>query len=499
MFQKTALVFIYASLLLDGAGSVFAQNKHRTSKPNIIYIYADDLGYGELGSYGQTKIKTPHLDRLAKEGIRFTNHYTSTPVCAPARCMLLTGKHGGHSFIRGNYELGGFADTKEGGQMPLPEGTVTIAQLLKKAGYATGAFGKWGLGMARTSGHPNRQGFDTFYGYLDQKQAHNYYPTHLWDNEQWDTLRNPVIDVHRKLPANAPDSAFNYFKGNEYAIDKITDRAQRFIATHRKEPFFLYLPLTVPHVSLQVPEEALAPYIGQFDEKPYHGEKNYASTKYPRSTYAAMITYMDTQIGKIMEQLRQLGLDENTIVFFSSDNGTTFNGGADAEFFNSVAGLRGLKMDLYEGGIREPFIARWPGRIKSGSTSDFVSVQYDMFATLADLAGIKAPPSDGISLVPVLTAKGKPQHRDYLYFEFPEKTGQVAIRFNDFKAVKSNLKKDKNAPWELYDMRSDEKESENVAAWHPEIIEKLDAIVAREHEQATVKEWEFIDPKFELK
>lgn len=492
---RSSRFVLTAIFLLSGCYSVFAQNKAKR-KPNIIYIYADDLGYGELGSYGQTKIKTPHLDKLAKEGMRFTKHYTSTPVCAPARCMLLTGRHGGHSFIRGNYEMGGFPDDKEGGQMPLPEGTVTIAKVLKNAGYVTGAFGKWGLGMANTTGDPNKQGFDYFYGYLDQKQAHNYYPTHLWDNGKRDLLNNPVIDVHRRLAAGTPDSAFDYFKGKDYAIDKIADRAQKFIREHDKEPFFLYLPMTIPHVSLQVPDEAIKEYIGQFEEKPYYGERNYASAKYPLSTYAAMITYLDQQVGKIQEQIQKLGLDENTIILFSSDNGATFNGGTDAKFFNSVAGLRGLKMDIYEGGIREPFIARWPGKIKAGTTTDYVSAQYDIFATLAEIAGVKAPPSDGVSLMPVLTGTGKPTPREYLYFEFSEKSGQIAIRFEKFKAVKSNVKNNKNAPWELYDMQHDEKESTDIASKHPEIIAKLDEIVKKEHQQATLKEWEFIDPKF---
>jgi arylsulfatase A len=296
-----------------------------------------------------------------------------------------------------------------------------------------------GIGHGQYTGDPNKQGFDYFYGYLDQKQAHNYYPTHLWDNGKWDKLNNPVIDVHRKLSAGAPDSAFNYFKGNDYAIDKIADRAQKFIQDHQKESFFLYLPMTIPHVSLQVPDEAVKEYIGQFDEKPYYGERNYASVKYPLSTYAAMITYLDKQVGKIQEQIKKLGLDENTIIMFSSDNGTTFNGGTDAKFFNSVSGLRGLKMDVYEGGIREPFIARWPGKIKAGTTTDYVSVQYDMFATLSEIAGAKAPHSDGVSLLPVLTGKGQVKPREYLYFEFSEKSGQIAIRFDRFKAVKSGI------------------------------------------------------------
>lgn len=493
--EKMIRTFLTLCALLCGSFYGFSQ-KTKISKPNIIYIYADDLGYGELGCYGQTKIKTPFLDQLAAEGMRFTKHYTSTPVCAPARCMLLTGRHAGHSFIRGNYEMGGFADEKEGGQMPLPEGALTIAKTLKKAGYVTGVCGKWGLGMNNTSGDPNQQGFDYFYGYLDQKQAHNYYPTHLWENGRWDTLNNPVIDVHRKLAANAPDSAFDYFKGKEYAIDKIAGKAQKFITDHQNESFFLYLPMTIPHVSLQVPDKAVAEYLGKFDEKPYYGARNYASVKYPLSTYAAMITYMDKEIGKIMKQLKDLGLDENTIVMFSSDNGATFNGGTDAAFFNSVAGLRGLKMDIYEGGIREPFLVRWPGKIKAGTKSDFVSVQYDIFATLCDIAGVTAPVSDGISLLPVFTEKGNTRTREYLYFEFGEKSGEIAIRFANFKAVKTNIKNDRNAPWALYDMRIDEKETTDVSAQHPDIMARLDGIVQKEHQQATVKEWEFVNPKF---
>jgi arylsulfatase A-like enzyme len=364
--------------LLCCAQSILAQTTTvKTSsgkRPNIIYIYADDLGYGELGCYGQQKIKTPNLDRIAREGIKFTQHYTSAPVCAPARCMLMTGKHSGHSYIRGNYELGGFEDDKEGGQMPLPEGTFTIARLMQQAGYTTGAIGKWGLGMVNTTGDPNKQGFDYFYGYLDQKQAHNFYPTHLWENarptgssgrSKWDTLNNPYIQVHKPLPKDAPDTAFNYFKGKDYSLTKMAEKTLAFIKKNKDKPFFLYLPYTGPHVSLQAPDEAVREYIGKFEEQPYHGERGYASTLYPKSTYAAMITYMDKQVGRIMELLKELGLDDNTIVMFSSDNGATFDvGGVDTKFFNSVGGLRGLKQDLYEGGIREPFIARWPGKIQ---------------------------------------------------------------------------------------------------------------------------------------
>ncbi len=465
-------------------------------KPNIIYIYADDMGYGELGAYGQKKIKTPFLDQLAAEGVRFTQHYTSTPVCAPARCMLLTGRHGGHSFIRGNYELGGFADDQEGGQMPLPEGTLTIANVLKSGGYATGAVGKWGLGIAGSSGHPNRQGFDYFYGYLDQKQAHNYYPTHLWENDQWDTLRNSYIEVHRKPPANPSDKDFGYYKGKDYAIDKMAEKARQFISKHQDEPFFLYVPFTIPHVSLQVHDAEVQQYAGQFDETPYLGEKGYAATQYPLATYAAMITYLDKQVGNIVSYIKELGLDEHTIILFSSDNGPTFNGGVNKEFFNSSGGFRGGKAEVYEGGIRVPFIARWPGKIPAGSVSEKLSVQYDMFATFSEIAGIPAPPNDGISLWPEMIGIGPVAAREYLYFEFPEKGGQLAIRFETYKAVKMNLKTDRNAPWELYDLEADPGETKNIASNHLGLIQRLDAIVRKEHWPATVRDWEIVDPRF---
>lgn len=485
---------LLVSCLLSGV--VFAQQK-----PNIIYIYADDMGYGELGCYGQNKIKTPNLDKIAKEGIKFTQHYTGAPVCAPARCMLMTGKNSGHSYIRGNYELGGFEDEKEGGQMPLPEGTFTIAKLMKQAGYVTGAIGKWGLGMNGTTGDPNSQGFDYFYGYLDQKQAHNFYPTHLWENGKWDTLNNPYIYVHKALAKDAPDSAFDSFKGKDYSVTKMGDKTLEFIAKNQKKPFFLYLPYTGPHVSLQAPEEAVKQYIGQFEEKPYRGENGYASSLYPKSTYAALITYMDQQVGRIMKQLKELGLDKNTIVMFSSDNGATFNvGGADTDFFNSVGGLRGRKQDLYEGGIREPFIARWPGKIPAGKVTNHISAQFDLMETLSEITGVKAWNNNGVSFLPTLLGnEAKQKKHDYLYFEFPEKGGQVAVRMGDWKGVKSNIKKNRNAPWEIYNIRTDEKESTDVGPQYPELAKQFEEIVKKEHQASHIRDWEFINPKFSEK
>ncbi len=498
--MKKAVLVCSMLMALFSTVTVSAQQIKSKRAPNIIFIYADDLGAAEIGAYGQQKIKTPNLDRLAREGVKFNNFYTSTPVCAPARCMLMTGRHGGHSYIRGNYEMGGFADSLEGGQMPLPEGTLTIAKMLQQAGYKTAAIGKWGLGMHNTTGSPNLQGFDYFYGYLDQKQAHNYYPTHLWENGRWDSLNNPVINVHKTLnPATAKEEDFEYFKGKQYAVDAMTSKAMRFINANRQVPFFLYLPYTIPHVSLQAPDSAVQRYVGQFDEKPYYGQQSYAAAKYPLSTYAAMITYLDSQVGMIMEQIKKLGLDENTIIMFSSDNGTTFNGGVNAKFFNSVDGLRGLKMDVYEGGIREPFLVRWPGKIPAGSTSDFVAVQYDMMATMAAIAGIQAPPGDGISILPEMTGKHRQQQqRMYIYFEYPEKGGQLAIRMGKWKGVKTGLRADVHKPWELYDLSSDPGETHDIAAQHPDLLRKFDAIVKKEHRPAHIREWEFLDPKVKV-
>lgn len=471
-------------------------------QPNIVYIYADDLGYGELGCYGQQKIKTPNLDKMAKEGIRFTQHYASAPVCAPSRCMLMTGKHSGHSYIRGNYELGGFEDNTERGQMPLPNDTYTLPKMLKKAGYTTALCGKWGMGMNGTTGSPLNQGFDYYYGYLDQKQAHNSYPTHLWENDKWDTLRNSYIYVHRPIDSlKATDADFNAFKGKDYAPAKMTERALGFIEKNKKKPFFLYLPYTIPHVSLQAPDEWVQQYIGQFDEKPYYGQKGYASTKYPLSTYAAMITFLDAQVGIVMDKIKALGLDENTIFMFSSDNGATFDvGGVNAAFFNSTDGLRGRKQDVYEGGIRVPFIARWKGKIRATSVSDHVSAQYDLMATLAELTGQKAGNSDGISFLQTLLGnKTKQKKHDFLFFEFPEKGGQVAIRMGDWKGVRVDVRKNPQAVWQLFNLKTDRNETTDVAAQNPEIIKQMEVIQKREHQPAHIKEWEFIAPKFNVK
>ena len=487
-------VFCFAICIFCGT-TVSAQSNIK--KPNIIYIYADDLGYGELGAYGQQKIKTPHLDQMAKEGMRFTQHYSSAPVCAPSRCMLMTGKEPGHAYIRGNYELGGFADSLEGGQMPLQDGAYTVAKMLQERGYQTALVGKWGMGVTGTTGSPLLQGFDYYYGYLDQKQSHNYYPTHLWENDKWDSLNNPVINVHTAIDsATATDADFKKYIGNDYAPAKMTEKALGFIEKNKNKPFFLYLPYTIPHLSLQAPEAYVKKYIGQFNERPYYGDKGYAPSKYPLSTYAAMITFLDDQVGIIAAKIKKMGLDDNTIIMFSSDNGATFSAGVDVAFFNSVAGYRGLKMDLYEGGIRVPFIARWPGKIKANTSSDQLSIQYDIMPTLADITGKPVKNIDGVSLLPTLLGKPLVQKQhEFIYFEYPENGGQIAVRMGKWKGVKMNVRKFPNANWELYDMEQDQFEKNNLAASFPDLIKKMKAIAKQQHQHPQILDWEFIDPK----
>ncbi len=475
--------------------TVFAQK----SPPNIIIIFADDLGYGELGSYGQKIIQTPNLDKLASQGMRFTDFYSSSALCAPARCQLLTGLHSGHGAVRANFEMANgpasFTDELEKGQLPLPDQAHTIAEMLKPLGYATACIGKWGLGMADTEGNPNQQGFDYFFGYLDQKQAHNYYPTHLWENGKSVALNNKPLTVHTRIsPDQASDETYNSFIGNEYSVALMAKKAAQFIRDQKEKPFFLYYALTLPHLALQVPMEELDFYKGKFEETPYLGDKGYCPVKYPKSTYAAMITYLDKKVGEIIKQLEDNGQRENTLIIFTSDNGAAFPvGGTDPEFFNSNGDLRELKGSLYEGGIRIPFIASWPTRIKPGSVSRHVAAQYDIKATLADLLKVTIPQTDGISFLPELVGKKQPQH-EFLYFELFEYGGQQAVRMGDWKAIKRNMMKDKNAKWELYNLKSDIGERDNAAEKYPSIIKKMDQAAKQSHQHHnTVPQWNFME------
>lgn len=453
------------------------------NKPNIILIMADDLGYNELGCYGQEIIKTPNIDRLAKEGIRFTQFYAGSPVCAPSRGVLLTGMHTGHAYVRDNYELGGYTDGEEGGQLPLKEGTITIGSLLKQQGYVTAAIGKWGLGGPDSEGVPNKQGFDYFYGYLCQKQAHNYYPSHLWENENWDSLKNDFFMAHQKFSGDLTDTmAFDQYIGVDYSQDKMIRKAIDFITENKDTSFFLYVPFTVPHLALQIPENdfSLQEYKKQIPDSAYLGNRGYLPNKYPRATYAAMITRMDREVGRIKNLLFKLGLDENTLIMFTSDNGPTYGGigGSDTEFFKSAGNLRGLKGSVYEGGIRVPMIAWWKGKIMPNTITDHVSYFADFFPTLADLVKTtNYPQTDGLSFLPEIQSEGNQKEHQYLYWEFPSYGGQVAVRMRDWKGVRQGLKKNPDQPIELYNLKNDVGETTDVSDEFPEIVESIKKIL----------------------
>ncbi len=461
--------------------------------PNIILILADDLGYGELGSYGQSKIMTPQLDRLAEQGMRFTQHYSGSPVCAPSRATLMSGRHTGHTLIRDNYELGGWADDEERGQMPLPAGSFTLGRMLQERGYVTAAIGKWGLGGPGSTGVPNEQGFDFFYGYLDQKQAHNYYPTHLWRNDEWEALDNPYFSPHQRFEGDPADPAsYARYGARDYAQDLMAAEALRFIREHEDEPFFLYLPFPIPHLALQVPDSALAVYDGAWEEAPYLGDRGYLPHPRPLSAYAAMITRMDEQIGDILALLDELGLAESTLVMFTSDNGTTYTGGVDAAFFESTAGLRGLKGSVYEGGIRVPFIARWPGKIEAGSVSEHVSAFWDMVPTLAELSGAEAPDDiDGVSFLPTLLGTGAQAEHEALYWEYHGLwDGAQAVRIDDWKGVRLGGHTNPEAPIELYDLATDRGETTDVAAEHLEVVARIRTVM-ESRTPSEVPRWNF--------
>ncbi|MFQ5929097.1 MAG: arylsulfatase [Acidobacteriota bacterium] len=444
-----------------------------TRPPNIIYLLADDLGYGELGCYGQRWIKTPNIDRIADEGILFTQHYSGNAVCAPSRCCLMTGKHPGHAYIRSNGNPNNLAHLKQKhgwefpGQHPIPESEVTIAEMLKQKGYATGAMGKWGLGHFGSTGDPNKQGFDLFYGFNCQVHAHNHYPRFLWRNDKKETL-----------PGN--DRTLN---GETYSQDKFTEVALEFIRANKDRPFFLYMPFAIPHLSIQVPEESLAQYKGTIPEEDYV-HRRYLKHPFPRAGYAAMISHLDRDIGKIMSVVKELGLDEDTLIIFSSDNGPTFDrlGGSDSAFFESAGPFRGLKGSLYEGGIRVPMVARWPGKIEPGTETDHPSAFWDVMPTIAEITGTKAPTGiDGISFAPTLLGQVDRQKRhDYLYWEFPGYGGQQAVHMGDWKAVRQNmLRKNNKDPLkiELYNLKEDIGEKNDVAAQHPDVVAKFAKIM----------------------
>ncbi len=470
-----------------------AQQHVESASPNIIFIMADDLGYGELGAYGQQKIRTPRLDRLAAEGMRFTQFYSGSTVCAPSRATLLTGVHTGHSYVRDNQELGGFLDEEERGQIALPPDHPTLARALSSRGYATAVIGKWGLGGPGSTGLPTRQGFNLFFGYLDQKQAHNFYPTHLWRNEERYPLRNTYFSPHQRHEGDPHDpSAYRKYTGTDYAIDLMTREASSFIEANRDQPFFLYFAPTLPHVSLQVPDAAVAEYAGAFPETPYLGEQRYLPQRTPRAAYAAMITYLDAQVGALLDTVRKAGLDDKTIIFFTSDNGATFDvGGAPTAFFNSNGPLRGHKTQLYEGGIRVPMIVRWPGRIATGTISNHVAANWDMWATFSELTG--APlrkDTDGISMLPVLLGAKATQH-EFLYWEFHSQGSAQAVRMGQWKGIRNKAKGSRDGPVELYDLEADPSETTDVSSQHPDIVPRIAEIMRTARTRSHYEKWNF--------
>lgn len=490
------IVFIILGLNIFVAAVAQKKALKTNTKPNIIYILADDMGYGELGCYGQQKILTPNIDKLASEGIKFTQHYVGTPVCGPSRCNLLTGRNSGHAYIRGNVGLLPYKENvNEPGSYPIPETMPTLGELFKKAGYINGVIGKWGLGNYDNGGDPQKHGFDFFNGYYDQRHAHNYYTTHLYKNRKWDSLNNPVINVHPKLKGkDVTEEETEAYKGKEYSIDRMTKNALAFINQNKNKPFFLYLPYTLPHAALQVPQPDIDRYKKILNETPKLLETGYVPTYYPLSTYAAMISYLDKQVGMIEGELKKLGLADNTIVLFCSDNGPAGTLGPNKNYFNSAGILRGRKQDVYEGGIREPFIVKWPGKITAGKVSNFPSATYDMMETFADIIHVTPFENDGISLLPTLLGNGAQKQRAYMYWEYPEKGGQMAVRLGNWKGVKTELNKNAKAPWQLFNLETDESETKDVAAEHPELLKQFDAIVKKEHHTPVRPEWDLFNP-----
>jgi arylsulfatase A len=469
-------------------GVLCGQPLAAAERMNVVFLLADDLGWGELGCYGQPKIPTPHLDALAAQGTRFTRHYSGAPVCAPSRCVLMTGKHLGHAEVRGNLQARvAFPEFSEG-QYPLSERARTLAQVFQQAGYATGAMGKWGLGPVGSTGDPNRQGFDLFFGYNCQAVAHSYYPPHLWRNAERIPLNPRPIPGHQRQPQG--EVRLEDWIGETYAPQRMIAEAITFLEANQERPFFLYLPFIEPHVAMHPPRESVERFPPQWDTEVYRGQCGYLPHPRPRAGYAAMISDLDSYVGRVLETLEQLGVADRTLVVFTSDNGTTHPrpadphfhvGGVDAQFFNSTAGLRGYKGSLYEGGIRVPMIVRLPGRVAAGAVSDVPSYFADWFPTLCAAAGLETPTGlDGENLWPVITGEAALQSRRPMVWVFPEYGGQVAVRIGDFKVIRQGLKTKKPGDWEVYDLSQDHAEEHDLAASRSDLIRQAEDILRRE-------------------
>ena len=454
------LKFLFAVIIIGFAKVSFAQE---VSRPNIIFILADDLGYGDLGCYGQQKIETPNIDALVKSGVRFSQFYAGTTVCAPSRCSLMMGLHTGHTPVRGNQ------GTKPEGQFPLPANANTFVMELQKAGYATAAFGKWGLGYITTTGDPSKKGFDQFYGYNCQTLAHNYFPDHLWNN-------------HDRI-----DLSGNLKYDSVYSADLIHAAAMQFLETKRSQPFFLFLPYTLPHADVFVPHDSLYNYyVKKFNEQPVQvptvkDEEKSHYDPYPHAAFAAMVGRLDRYVGEILKLLKRNEMEENTLVIFSSDNGPHREKGGDPAFFNSNGSLNGIKRDLYEGGIRVPFIAYQKGVTQPETVNNTPVAMWDLFPTFLQLASVHQLKNiDGISILPAIKGESQKQH-EYFYWEFHEGGGKQAVRLGQWKGIKLNVSKNVDTPMELYDLKSDPQEKNNIAATRPEVVKKIELIMKSAH------------------
>ncbi len=500
-----SLSFAAFGILVSCGNTSRKQDGIEPLKPNIIYILADDLGYAQLGCYGQEKIETPNIDALAANGMIFSQHYAGAPLCAPSRCVLLTGKHTGHAQIRANDEweergdVWDYVKAQENptleGQYPLKAGTPTLASYLQKAGYKTGIVGKWGLGAPLSEGTPNKLGFDSFFGFNCQRQAWNYYPRYLWEDTTKVWLDNKLIVPGTKykdfiFPEDFDpydEKSYSSFALKDYAPTVMQTQVIKFIKENKDHPFFMYYATTIPHTALQAPKHWIDYYHKKFgEEEPYLADKNYFPVRYPHATFAAMVSYLDEQVGELVAVLKELGLYENTLIIFSSDNGPANAGGTDSPWFDSAkpfkCGPGWGKGELTEGGIRIPMIAHWSGKIKTGSQTSLISSFYDVLPTLCEVANITPPTNiDGISFFPTLMGKENQQKHDFLYWEFPGSGGQQSIRIGKWKAIRRHLFKDSLAV-HLYNLEEDIPELTDVSSQHPEIVEQVEKLFQQEHE-----------------
>lgn len=524
-FTKLALCATVPSVAAAPATAAGKADKAKNDKrPNVIFILMDDAGHGDFGCYGQTKTETPNIDALAENGIRFTNMYTAAPVSSPSRCCLLTGMNSGHAQIRDNQEVQDgnprvwyyddvYMDPTLEGQYPLHADTPTLGTEMQKAGYRTGMVGKWGVGGPMNESKPWTMGFDFYYGCICQRLAHNYYTPFYWKNDQKEQINKEYINPGTPLDEGAdprdPRSYDKYSKGKVYGPDVMFENVKEFVNENAERPFFLMWTTPLPHSPLQAPQEWVDHYVAKFgDEEPLAGDDfhrnvwphNYYPCRYPHATYAAMISYFDHQVGELVKELKRLGIYENTIIIFTSDNGPANNASSPTVWFDSAQPFRcgkgWGKRSLHEGGIRMPFIASWPAKIKKGIVSDHIGDFTDIMPTVCEIGGVECPQTDGVSLLPLLSGKAKKQkEHEYLYWEYPTKGGIFAVRWGKWKGLVQDVNKG-NRKMELYDLTTPSKEVEdfrnNVAAEHPEIVERMWGYINESHVPAE-------NPNFNIK